>query len=194
MGGAPPLLQPGNVFAPTARPVQQTIDVTSDRLVRKAKVQDALYDKIDFFYSQVDQYHLANIDAVVSVGGGDDMNVDTDESVPSLDVPPESIGVGSVRPVTMVGDFKLCVAADKPRSRPAAEIAEVFGRCRQGGTGETVGGGGAGVLLRHQLGRGRAKVLRRQSARAKGEPSRSSLTPPVRLSAGPFADPRAMDR
>ena len=131
VGGAPPLLQPGNVFAPTARPVQQTIDVTSDRLVRKAKVQDALYDKIDFFYSQVDQYHLANIDAVVSVGGGDDMNVDTDESVPSLDVPPESIGVGSVRPVTMVGDFKLCVAADKPRSRPAAEIAEVFGRCRR---------------------------------------------------------------
>jgi cleavage and polyadenylation specificity factor subunit 2 len=68
VAGQQPLLQVGNVFAPTCRPVQQTIDVTSDNLVRKALVQDGLYDQIDFFYSDVDKYHLAHIDAVVSTG------------------------------------------------------------------------------------------------------------------------------
>ena len=68
VGGQQPLLKPNQVFAPTCRPIQQTIDVTSDNLVRKALVHDLLYDQIHFFYSEEDQYHLAHINAVVSTG------------------------------------------------------------------------------------------------------------------------------
>lgn len=117
--GATPIISPGNVFAPTCRPVQQTIDVTSDRLVRKAVVQDGLYDKVDFFYSETDNYHLAHIDAIVE-GPQSDTDADGAEGavemavdgvggrVPSLNAPPEKAGsLPTIRPVTMVGDLKL---------------------------------------------------------------------------------------
>lgn len=105
----------GAVFAPSIRPLQ-TIDVTSDRLVRKAKLQDNLYDKIQFFYSEVDKYHLARIDATVSVGTADGDGAG--ENVFWLDAPSAKVdsngkpaAQGTVRPVTMIGDLKLSALA-----------------------------------------------------------------------------------
>jgi cleavage and polyadenylation specificity factor subunit 2 len=81
--------------------------------VRKAKLQDNLYDKIQFFYSEADKYHLARIDATVSVSGEDG-----ESSVFWLDAPEAKVdsngrpaAQGTVRPVTMVGDLKLSVLA-----------------------------------------------------------------------------------
>eukprot|EP01049_Picozoa_sp_SAG25_P005150 SAG25_NODE_343_length_9443_cov_3.590218_8_plen_190_part_00 len=105
----------GDVFAPQARP-QQTIDVTSDRLIRKAKVEDNLYDKIEFFYSEIERYHLARIDAVVrqAAESAEDGEQPAAEQEFWLDVPKTQLdsngktgAQGTVRPVTMVGDLKL---------------------------------------------------------------------------------------
>jgi hypothetical protein len=101
---------PDDVFAPTARP-QVTVDVTSDRLVFKAKMADALYDTVDFY--QIGDYEVGHIDAVVrDKPAEDDDSAGAGERTVWLDLPPEDKR-GKGHAVTMVGDLKLLTIATK---------------------------------------------------------------------------------
>eukprot|EP01052_Picozoa_sp_SAG31_P031343 SAG31_NODE_3311_length_4434_cov_79.588005_2_plen_304_part_00 len=127
------------IFTPTARP-PMTIDLTSSRLVRKAKLKDDLFDTVEFYRSVSgmlklhrrwfcltamlccslgDEYDVGYVDAFVcnnrdptSANTGNESNADADDAV-WLDQPGPPAKRYRGHAVTMIGDIELSKLAVK---------------------------------------------------------------------------------